>query len=337
MSTSIPFKPLRVDSGFVFIDDAMSYLDTLKLVLSRHPMSIRYYDHPAKLDPILENNALLLERERELLHGIAVAQNPEMDASAAVLALEYFASPWRRDIVGVLIADYDMPIETGDLFCERHSATGLQRVLLTGKADEAQAIKAFNQGRIDHFLGKNEQEKAVDSNGNAKVDAQGRPVFVPLLTILRREMERHREVSSEKRSLPLLPVVDPAVNEVLQTRAAADALRQFLEEYRIREYMMLGLPLGILGLSIDRKVYWIQIETAMSKQSQLEQLEERSWSGDVMERVTRGETALNFSWMSQLNLATSEVPLRVLSSTPFLAVGASLLDQLPPQLQPVFW
>jgi CheY-like chemotaxis protein len=332
-----PFKPLRVESGFVFIDDAISFLDTLQLVLSRYPMLISCFDHPAKLDPILENNARLLEKERETLHQIAIAQNPELDASAAVLALEYFASPWRKNIVGVLIADYDMPVETGDLFCERHSAPGLQRVLLTGKADEAQAIKAFNLGRIDHFLGKNEQEKELDAQGNPKVDGQGKPIYVPLLTIVRREMERHRELSSEKRGHPLLPVLDAAANEALQTRAVANALQDLLNEYRIREYMLLGLPLGILGLSTDRKVYWIQIETTKSKVSQLEQLEECDWSGDVVERVSRGETALNFSWMSQLGLETSEVPLRVLSPTPYFAVGVSELNELPPRLQPVFW
>lgn len=333
MSHLILFKPLRVNCGFVFIDDAKSYLEALENVLSRYPMWCRYFDQTAKLDPILENNELLLAKEEEALRQISVAQNHDVEANATTLALEYFASPWRKEIVGVLIADFDMPVETGDLFCERHAATGLQRILLTGKADEAQAIRAFNLKRIDHFLGKNEQVKA-NPQGSPMIDAQGKPIT--LLTILRNELDRHRELSAETRGKPLWAVLDPTTKAVLQTRVAADALTQLLQEYRIREYMMLGLPLGILGLSSDQKAYWVQIETAESKQGQLEVLEEYAWSDDVVARVTRGESVLNFSVMDDLNLDTTEVPLRVLSATPYLAVAVTLLDKLPPKLQPVF-
>ena len=115
------------------------------------------------------------------------------------------------------------------------------------------------------------------------------------------------------------------------TPAAADALRRLLDEYRISEYMMLGFPLGILGLSSDEKAYWFQIETAESKVSQLEVS-----SGEVADRVSRGETALNFSWMAQLGRDPTEVPLRALSTEPYLAVGVCLLDNLPSDLQPAY-
>ena len=326
MSTSHFLKPLRVDCRFVFIDDSMDYLDTIKMVLKRGPLAAaNFYDRPETLDPVLHENALRLERERSLLHAIAVAQDPEQEGAAAVLALKYFASKWRRDIIGVLVADFDMPLERGDFFCKRHKAIGLQRVLLTGKADQSQAINAFKDRQIEDFIGKNEQRTTVD--------ASGKSVPVPFLDILRSELERQPALSAEIRGEPLMPVLDriAAENKVLQTPAAADALRRLLDEYRISEYMMLGFPLGILGLSSDEKAYWFQIETAESKVSQLEVS-----SGEVADRVSRGETALNFSWMAQLGRDPTEVPLRALSTEPYLAVGVCLLDNLPSDLQPAY-
>ncbi|MRD49377.1 hypothetical protein GHT07_19040 [Caenimonas koreensis DSM 17982] len=322
-------KPLRVNSGLAFIDDDAHYLETLRLVLAKYSPSIVFFDHPAPLDAILEKNAQLLEHERTTLHAIAVAQDPEQDGSAAALALKYFASPWRLEIIGVLVADYDMPVEAGDIFCDRHTTIGLQRVLLTGKADEGQAINAFNRRRIDHFLGKNVEEKTLDANGKS--------TLVPMLAILRRELDRHQELSAERRGEPLLPVLSRATLEILQSPAVAAEVVKVMDELQIREYMTIGLPQGIFGLSRDKRTYWIQIETAESRVSQLEQLEGSGWSAEVIERVSSGATTLNSALMSQLNLAASEVPLRVLSDSPYLAVGVSLLDGLPTELSPVFW
>lgn len=324
MSTTYPFQPLRVECSFAFIDDDQDLLEALEIAFGR-TFRARFFDHPAKLDPVLERSAEFLKAEREQLLRVATEQNPNNDGHAAYEALKYFAAPWRKEIVGVLIVDYDMPAENGVVLCGRHEEFGLQRLLLTGVADEQKANVAFNLGRIEYYLGKH-FHKAKPSLGELNAE-------------LKSQMVRLRDVSADRRGQSLLPMVDSDINEILQVQAAADSLRRLLDEYKVREHMMLGLPRGILALTTDKRAFWFQLETVKSRKSHLDVIadSEGEWGGDVLERVSRGESVLNFSCMGQIGLKTLERPLRIVSQAPFLAVGVTELEGLPEELQPCYW
>ncbi|MDH4274038.1 MAG: response regulator [Gammaproteobacteria bacterium] len=54
----------------------------------------------------------------------------------------------------VLIVDYAMPEMNGIELCRRLAGVPIKKILLTGKADSAVAVEAFNQGLIDQYIRK---------------------------------------------------------------------------------------------------------------------------------------------------------------------------------------
>lgn len=60
----------------------------------------------------------------------------------------------RFDIHSVVFVDYDMPSMDGLEFCSRITNQNIQKILLTGVADELVAIEAFNKGHIHGYIKK---------------------------------------------------------------------------------------------------------------------------------------------------------------------------------------
>lgn len=63
-------------------------------------------------------------------------------------------NPQRFSMISAVFADHSMPLKTGIEFCEEIPGHFIQKVIVTGIADEKLAVKAFNQGIIDGFITK---------------------------------------------------------------------------------------------------------------------------------------------------------------------------------------
>jgi response regulator RpfG family c-di-GMP phosphodiesterase len=68
----------------------------------------------------------------------------------------------RNNEISVLIIDYRMPGITGIELCRRLKHIPAKKILLTGEADNAQAIAAFNEGIIDCYIRKNSETLTHD-------------------------------------------------------------------------------------------------------------------------------------------------------------------------------
>lgn len=68
--------------------------------------------------------------------------------------LDLATDPRRRQAPSVVIVDYDMPDIDGLAFCRQLAGLPIRKIMLTGKADERVAVRAFNEGVIDKFLSK---------------------------------------------------------------------------------------------------------------------------------------------------------------------------------------
>lgn len=59
--------------------------------------------------------------------------------------------------VSVLVVDYSMPSMNGIEFCEKINNSAVKKILLTGYATPAEAVKAFNNNTIHYYLKKNDE------------------------------------------------------------------------------------------------------------------------------------------------------------------------------------
>lgn len=80
-------------------------------------------------------------------------------------------NPKRFDQISTVVVDYDMPEINGIEFCRHIRVPHVQKILLTGAADEQLAVEAFNKRWIDGFVRK--QDKGFeDTLKNVVSDAQ---------------------------------------------------------------------------------------------------------------------------------------------------------------------
>ena len=144
-------------STIIFVDDNSSFLEGLKL---RIPPSLAYdmFTNPSKaLDYLNTPQSIAPLADRCFsMH--------DMDASIGSTAIYLDLSLIELEIsrasrflpTAVVVVDYDMPRMNGLDFCHQIHNKNIQRILLTGVADEQIAIEAFNAGLIDRFIRKND-------------------------------------------------------------------------------------------------------------------------------------------------------------------------------------
>jgi hypothetical protein len=127
-------------------------------------------------------------------------------------------------------------------------ATGLQvirhlegrnglRVLLTGGADHSIAVAAFNEGLIDRY---------------AQKQTAG---LVPHIVDLVRELQ---DRSDPRLDQVWRATLSPEQGVALRRPGVARSLAEYLRP-RFAEYVLIGRPFGVLGLSASGKLGWVPL------------------------------------------------------------------------------
>lgn len=230
---------LKTTTAVVFLDDDERFLDTLSLLIpERFPLSL--FTHPAELDARLSRLDEDLAEEQRLLGAVVDGGS----RGALRCALDYLAWTGSDRIPGVLVSDHAMPAESGVSVCARHChAFVLRRVLLTGVADAALAIRAVNEGAIDAFLSKNT------------------PCLVEhLVGMLHEQSLRALEIRGRR----LAEGLSACSEQLLSRPEIAAALTGRLSPMGLVAHVVVGDPLGVLGVSAEGQWIWVQIETVQS-------------------------------------------------------------------------
>ena len=132
----------------IFLDDNQTFLNVLSMEFSQPDNMIMLTDpNDAMLlinqskDDILELNGM--EDRDNIDCWNRVNDNP-------IINIIYDES--RFDNVAVLVVDYEMPTINGIEFCEKIKDKNIFKILLTADADNNMAVSAFNNGTIDKFI-----------------------------------------------------------------------------------------------------------------------------------------------------------------------------------------
>jgi hypothetical protein len=205
-----------------------------------------------------------------------------------------------------------MPAETGVSLCSRPEYAGLERVLLTGVADNAIAVNAFNAGAIDQFVKKHDSNFATSIVG--AVDAR-------------------MVASAVRRGAQLANALSRDLAAVLSAPGASAALSELLRTHDIREYMMLGQPQGLLGITSKGAAHWIQLETTNSVQDLDDVLQLAKTSATVRRQIADHQALLAPDFMKQIGMEATLQPALVLSRDPLLIAAVHPLT-LPAPLKP---
>ena len=159
MKSKIPlcFYPTQI----VFVDDNPDFLDALAVTFSKQ-FNVQTFDNTEDaLDYINE-----YQREADLVANDEKPK-PQGDSDAWVKRVLTHQNIKRFDElkikeVSVLVVDYSMPNMNGIEFCEQISNASIKKVLLTGYATPADAVRAFNNNTIHYYLKKNDANMLQD-------------------------------------------------------------------------------------------------------------------------------------------------------------------------------
>jgi CheY-like chemotaxis protein len=181
--------PLFFPTTTVFVDDSRPFLENLSLQLD-----------PSAAFALYESATKALEVINSQNQGISFAQEcfsrypytEEFSSNNCVIDIDIdriHHEVYNRDRFGessVIVVDYVMPEMSGLEFCRHVQQSGIKKILLTGKADEKLATRAFNDGLIDRFITKND-EAALPTLNRMIVELQNeyfKEIGAPLVNML---------------------------------------------------------------------------------------------------------------------------------------------------------
>lgn len=309
------FPLLKTACQVAFIDDDPEHVETLELFLPA-PLVAKasFHTSVATLNEALARSAESFEEEHRTLLNIARLQGDrEIGSMVGEPILRYFASPTRTHMIAVVVADHDMPGESGIDLLARISRPGVRRILLTGKADQNKGLDALNGGLIDVYVPKHTEN---------------------VWPTVRKEIDAQMRVSSDRRGQVLRDTLPADLLGALDAPSCAKQVEDLLARQRVVEYMVVGRPYGVFGVRGDGSAIWVQLETQRTISELVELLGEAGYEDKVVERVRLQKSLVALEWMTQLGREAAEREAVVIGTDPLLIASVFELDALPPEFRP---
>lgn len=154
MKSKIPlcFYPTQI----VFVDDNPEFLSTLSMAFSKQ-FNVKLFDNTDLALKYINEH----ERENNL---VEYSENPKPEGESEMWVKQVLTRQNQKRFdelrireVSVLVVDYSMPSINGIQFCEKIENSAIKKILLTGYATSAEAVKAFNNNTIHYYLTKNDE------------------------------------------------------------------------------------------------------------------------------------------------------------------------------------
>ena len=240
------FHPTKV----VVIDDNSEFLRSLNQDLSKTHASYQYFKNPQKAlqyinetykpDPFPNRYIESLDEEQW--------EHRQLDVNIIDTHHEIYRTE-RFEEISTIIVDHSMPGMSGLQLCKQIKDSNIQKILLTGVADEHIAIHAFNEGIIHHYIRKQDMDMS-DQLNQAVENAQWR-YFNKLSEVA------IKAITTADRTLN--PIVDPKYHDFFKKLMKRG---KFIEAYlceSMGSYLFLTQEGAAHGLVVNNEV---QLEDA---------------------------------------------------------------------------
>ncbi len=269
--------PFLFPTTVAFVDDSASFLKNLSLRLDPQ-LAFRLFDSPfaalvalnaGTATPPAVDAFFSPYRHR----GETSEARHVIDLNLDLIHREVH-NEQRFEQVSVVVVDYDMPEIDGLEFCRQIRNPATRKILLTGKADEQVAVRAFNEGIIDRFIRKQDSE------------------VMPVLRRAIGELQRAYFADLEQMLSDAL-----AVGSHLFLRDPEFA-RRFWEirgELGIVEHYLCCMPEGLLMLDKCGAAHLLLVQTETMLQSQYEIAHDQEAPQALLEAL-RGGKSLPYFW-----------------------------------------
>ena len=143
-------------STIVLVDDSPSFLESLCDVLSNENLIVWPFSNQNDALEFINDSSKINFLEISYLKLYNEASSPDSCSSTININMlhDMIYSEDRFSLISAVVADYSMPGMNGVEFLSKIKNPNIQKVLLTGIADEKVAIDAFNDKYINKFVKK---------------------------------------------------------------------------------------------------------------------------------------------------------------------------------------
>jgi CheY-like chemotaxis protein len=257
-------------NALVFLDDDASYLDMLAMVMPRDWI-VRLFTHVDDCITHIQQECDLWEAD-VWLHQ-QMADGPRTGKPVIPELLEYWkANPHRYGLTQCSVVDYAMPAMTGLEFLKKIPVFPTHRVLLTGKADEAVAVTAFNDGLIGRFVPKQHPDI-------------GKHLTQVLTEQHQKSMGFHEAIWRN--------ALKKTQYAALQEQTVQIDLQRIVREKKWVEYVVVPAPFGILALDQHAQAHWLQLEMRSDLNSAADLAHATGHSEAVTQKIREGYHFIN--------------------------------------------
>ena len=262
------YHPTKV----IFLDDNQAFLDALELEFSAQINMLAVTDPDSVLHAIDRHSHDSTKSIFKLMNDVnadTAVQN--LIGFEVKNLLNTIYDKARFDTVAVLVVDYEMPSINGIDFCKKLKDKNVFKVMLTAEADKDTAIKAFNQGIIDKFILKTNED-----------------LYQELTQAIQDLTQRY----FHKFSQTIINGCANSVSRVFENKLYQQLFLRVLSEAQAVEYYMVDPCGSFLFLDKDFNPTWLIVKDVEALNQQLELLEGYEVPDQVIASLAKKEKML---------------------------------------------
>jgi CheY-like chemotaxis protein len=268
-SNTVP--PFFFPSMVAFVDDSRDFLDNLSLQLAPN-LAFRLYDSPVDALIALNGTSSRAAFPADFLSVSQQGDDLPLSHHVLDLNLDRIArevhNPARFEQISVVVVDYDMPEIDGLELCQNIKNPAVKKILLTGKADEKTAVRAFNQRRIDRFLLKQD------------------PDIIPMLNQAIAELQQDYCKALGRTVIDALSL---GSHPFLRDEKFAEVFRQICARLDATEFYLTSTPAGFLLLDATGMASQLIVKTGQDLRDHFDIAQDQEAPAELLGLLRRRE------------------------------------------------
>jgi CheY-like chemotaxis protein len=276
---------LYYPTTIVLIDDDVRFLENMSLNLSHDLFYRTFQDPKAALAALKET-----ENQNKFLSHTVAAREEEagkfsVDFNTSVIYKEVYNRK-QFDEVSVIVVDYSMPQMNGEELLKNLTQSPAKKLMLTGQADEATAVRLFNDGIIDKFMLKSTDSHTLIQHLNQNIEELQTKYFHGLSDIILKPLSGQIGIC----------FTDPIF---------VDFFNKTLADTSTSSYYLIEISGSFLLLDADASPTWLLVKTKNELQEFAPQAEAEGASEDVVDSIKNGHKIPYFNDFDEYVDATS--------------------------------
>jgi CheY-like chemotaxis protein len=272
------FHPTQV----VLVDNDVNFLGNLSLQLDAD-LAYLLFDSTEKALHYINDRENRVPSASRFFRPIAQAGQPVERGPSAAMQLDFdaiaqemfFSNRFSR--ISVAMVDYAMPQMNGLELCRRIRDPSIKKILFTGVATETDAIEAFNNGVIDHYIRKSEHRVYETVNRR----------------IRELQIEHIREFFDNASGM--FRVTTPAF---LADRGVIELVEELRQEFAYVEHYLVEDPDGLLLIAANARIKRLVLADVNCSIRQSEWMAAAGAPESLSEQVLAGDLILDPSAVS---------------------------------------